>query len=175
MADTDLQRSDEDTETIHPNIGLNEEVTDDVVRILTTLLADEFLLYTKMRKYHWNVTGPQFFSLHELFERQYEHLADVIDDIAERIRTYGVKSIGTLEEFQQHSRLSESPGHNPAAHEMVADIVRDHEALVRYLRDDVQKVDDHDDDGAEDFLIGLLQDHQEQAWMVRAFLEGGSI
>jgi starvation-inducible DNA-binding protein len=157
---------------IRPDIGLDAETHNAVTGILATLLADEFVLYTKLRKYHWNVTGPAFHALHTMFEEQYEDLAEVIDDVAERLRAYGVKAPGTLAEFQEKTRLSEHPGENPTARNMVVDIVADHEALVRFLRQDIEAVDEHDDDGAEDFLTGLLQKHQEHAWMLRAMLEG---
>ena len=90
---------------IRPNIGLTDEQREGVAETLTRVLADEMTLYVRLRKYHWNVTGPQFHSLHELFEQQYTQLEAIIDVTAERIRTYGAMSPGTLAEFQQLSRL----------------------------------------------------------------------
>ena len=161
--------------TLVPDLGLSHDATGAVVKILTTLLADENLLYMKLRKYHWNVIGPQFFQLHEAFEEQYDDLAEVIDETAERIRQYGELATGTLAEFAQDARLEEQPGVNPDARTMVANLVADHESMVRYLRSDIDTIDDHDDEGAEDFLIGLLQKHQKMAWMLRAMIEGPSL
>lgn len=159
-----------------PDLGLNVDDQQSVVRVLRTVLADEHLLYIKLRKYHWNVTGPQFLQLHELFEQQYKALEASIDEIAERIVQYGASAPGTLQEFQKETRLSEHPGEIPEAHDMVADIAADHEAMVRHLRDDVEMVgEDHGDIGAEDLLTGLLQKHQKQAWMTRAFISGKQI
>lgn len=158
------------------NVGLSAEVERGIVRILGTLLADEFMLYTKLRKYHWNVTGPEFFTLHEVFEKQYEEVAEYVDTVAERIRTYGAIAPGTFQEFQQMARLQEQPGVNPDAHQMVSDIVQDHEALVRSLREDIETIDDDFEDvGAEDLLTQLLQDHQKHAWMLRALLQGNPV
>lgn len=160
----------------YPNIGLSAEAQAGVVKILSAVLADEFVLYTRLRKYHWNVTGPEFFSLHEVFEKQYTAIEQTIDVVAERIRTYGVFSPGTLDEFKQHARLQEQPGVNPDAQQMVQDIVNDHETLVRSLREDIEKIDeDYDDVGAEDLLTGLMQEHQTQAWMLRSLLQGKSV
>lgn len=157
---------------INPNLGLSDEVMTGAVSILTTLLADEFLLRLKLRKYHWNVTGLQFLSLHEIFEQQYTTLATFIDEVAERIRTYGVLSPGTMSEFLDLTRLSESPGENPSAQGMLENLVSDHEALVRYLRSDIKQVaNDYEDAGLEDFLTAQLQVHQEMAWMLRSFIE----
>ncbi|MBZ0296559.1 MAG: DNA starvation/stationary phase protection protein [Anaerolineae bacterium] len=159
-----------------PELGLKAADQKSVVQVLRTVLADEHLLYIKLRKYHWNVTGPQFFSLHELFEQQYKAIEEIIDEVAERIVQYGADAPGTLQEFQEESRLKEHPGKIPDAHDMVADIVADHEAMVRHLRDDVEVVgEEHEDVGAEDFLTGLLQKHQKQAWMARAMISGKQV
>ena len=151
-----------------PDIGLSDKNRDGVVDTLRVVLADAHVLYIKLRKYHWNVTGPQFFSLHELFEQQYTALASSIDEIAERIVQYGAFAPGTLEEFKATARLEETPGKVPEARTMVEDIVNDHEAAVRHLREDIETVGKkYGDVGAEDFLIALLQAHQQQAWMAR--------
>jgi starvation-inducible DNA-binding protein len=155
------------------DIGLTEEERQGVVDIMQTVLADANLLYVKLRNYHWNVTGPQFRSLHELFEEQYETLAEAIDRIAERIRTYGAPAIGTLQEFKTRARLTETPGDYPHARQMVQNLVNDHEAIIRALRKDLDTVGEtYNDLAGQDFLIALLQEHQDMAWMLRTFIEG---
>ena len=159
------------TTVSHPSIGLSEEGLNKAASVLATNLADEYLLRTKLRKYHWNVTGHQFRSLHELFESQYEALAVIIDKLAERLRTYGQLAPGTLQEFIDLSRLSEHPGENPDAHQMVQDLIDDHEAMVRCMRDDVKTAEDEISDvGLADLLTGYLQVHQDMSWMLRAYL-----
>jgi len=159
----------------NPRLGLDDEVRHGVVELLQTVLADEMVLYTRLRNYHWNVVGPQFQSLHELFEEQYTQLEQTIDDTAERIRAYGAYAKGTMAEFIQIARLDEQPNNYPNARDMVKNLAEDHEQLVRDLREDIETCDDYDDVGAEDFLTGLLQDHQEMAWMLRTFLEGPAV
>jgi len=133
------------------------------------LLADEFVLYTKARNYHWNVIGPQFHDLHKLFEEQYEALSDMVDEVAERIRTLGGVAPGTLEEFRKAARLREEPGAVPPALQMVRNLASDHEAIVRQLRQDIPVVQDqHNDVGTADFLTGLMEKHEKYAWMLRA-------
>jgi starvation-inducible DNA-binding protein len=159
--------------TLNPDLGLGDANREGVVQVLNTVLADQYLLYTKLRKYHWNVTGPQFHSLHELFEQQYTQLEAIIDVTAERIRTYGAMSPGTLAEFQQLSRLEEQPSEVPNARHMIEDLISDHENVIRNLRTDIKKVgDEYDDAGSEDYLTQLLQDHQKMAWLLRSFIEG---
>jgi starvation-inducible DNA-binding protein len=162
--------------TIKPDIGLTDESRIGVTGVLKTVLADEFVFYTKLRNYHWNVTGPEFRSLHKMFEEQYTQLATVVDETAERIRSYGEFAPGTLAEFGQFTRLNENPGEYPTAREMVIALLSDHETMIRYLRNDIKMVGSNFNDvGAEDYLTGLLQAHQEMAWMLRTFIEGEPI
>jgi starvation-inducible DNA-binding protein len=144
---------------VHANIGLSKEEREGVVLMLTCLLADEYLLYTKTRNYHWNVVGPQFNDLHKFFEAQYEKLEDIVDDVAERARSLGGKAIGTLAEFLKHTRLIESPGEYPQAHEMLANLLANHEATIRQLRTDLGIcADTYHDMGTNDFLTGLVEE-----------------
>ena len=154
-----------------PDIGLSDANRNGVVKLLTPLLADEYVLYTKTRNYHWNVVGPQFNDLHKFFEAQYEALDDVIDEVAERVRALGGRATGTLEEFRASARLGEKAGAAPPARDMLAALLADHEALTRALREDIDAVTDrHRDVGTADFLTGLLEQHEKAAWMLRSFL-----
>ncbi len=140
--------------------------------IMKVLLADEFVLYTKLRNYHWNVRGPNFLTLHRLFEEQYNALADVIDEIAEDIRQGGDMAPGTLDEFKQLTRLSEKPGVYPDWRTMVSELAADHDRLVSALEADIEYIDDEiDDDAAENFLTELVNQHQKMAWLLRMHLE----
>ncbi len=156
-----------------PDLGISQNQQQDVATILKIVLADEALIYQKLRNYHWNVTGPHFFELHSALEEQYDEIADVVDEVAERIRQFGVFAPGTLEEFKQITRMSEEPGVYPDARTMVANLVADHESVVRNLRGDIEMIDKKDDEvGAVDLLTGILQQHQKMAWMLRMYLEG---
>jgi starvation-inducible DNA-binding protein len=154
-----------------PNLGIADDHRESVVRILNTLLADEYVLYTKTRNYHWNVVGPQFNDLHKFFESQYEAIDAAIDEVAERARTLGGHAQGTLAEFTKQARLKEQPGEYPEARAMIADLLADHEALIRQLRRDVEATaTTHQDVGTSDFLTGLMEKHEKMAWMLRAFV-----
>src|ERR687898_3430273 len=138
-------------------LGISDTDRRSVADILNVVLADEYVLYTKTRNYHWNVVGPQFNDLHKFFEAQYEALDEVVDDVAERVRALGGRALGTLEEFRASARLGEKPGTVPAARDMLATLLADHEALIRALREDIDAVNDRARDvGTADFLTGLL-------------------
>ena len=85
---------------ITPKIGIDDKNRGAVCQILSSLLADEYVLSTKTRKYHWNVNGPRFHPLHEFLKTQYEQLDGIVDEVAERIPQLGGKTIATLEEFK---------------------------------------------------------------------------
>ena len=155
-----------------PNIGLIDSNRHGVVKLLTPLLADEYVLYTKTRNYHWNVVGPQFNDLHKFFEAQYQEIDEFVDEIAERIRQLGGKSPGTLAEFTKSARLKERPGQRPPARGMLAALLADHEAVITTLRSDLETaMAKFKDAGTSDFLTGLMEKHEKMAWMLRAFVE----
>jgi len=158
-----LLNNTEGGKAMHPNIGLSEEQREGVVTILNTLLAH----------YHWNVVGPQFNDLHKFFEAQYNELNEIVDDVAERARSLGGHALGTMMEFLKYTRLKEQSGHYPDARTMIADLLADHEALICHLRVDLETcVERYQDAGTNDFLTGLMEQHEKMAWMLRAFLEG---
>ena len=155
------------------NIGLTEEQRSGVINMLNGDLSDAYLLLVKTRKYHWDVVGPQFRSLHELWQEQYEAIAANIDSIAERVRALGGYPLGTAKGFQEHTSLQEHNNDLPNAFEMVERLVIDHEYIVRNLRAHIgQCAEKFGDEGTADFLTGLMEEHEEMAWMLRSFIEG---
>lgn len=159
--------------SIKVNDGLSAQQQAGVIDLLRSALADQHVLYMRMRNYHWNVTSPQFQTLHALIENQYDQIAAAIDETAERIRQYGAFAPGTLQEMLQLARLNEEPGIVPTAREMVANLVADHEAIIRQLREDTKTAGDQFGDiSVEDYFTRLTQDHQKMAWLLRAHLEG---
>ena len=152
--------------------GLNDADRTGVIKILNAVLADEYVLYTKTRNFHWNVVGPQFNDLHKFFEAQYTELNDVVDDVAERARALGGAAAGSLAEFLQLARLAEQPGKALSARAMIAALLADHEGMIRQLRTDLEIcADKYHDAGTNDFLTGLMEQHEKMAWMLRAYLE----
>lgn len=156
---------------MNPNIGLSSKNLKGVTEILTYVLCDAMVLYTKTRKFHWNVSGNSFMELHELFEEHYKVLEKAIDEIAERINKLGTKTPGTMQEFLEMTSLKESPGRYPSQKEMIRELLKDHEAVIVQLR---QFVDDTDekfgDMGTSDFLTDLLKEHETIAWTLRRYL-----
>ena len=150
------------------NIGLSAKTRKEVAQILNELLADEFLLYTKTLNFHWNVHGIVFHDFHALFKEQYEQMLDIVDDVAERTRSVGHPSFGTMTEFLKHTRLKEEPGKVPDALDMIKKLLADHEAIIRQIRKDLDTCEDLGDMGTNNFLTDLMEKHEKTAWMLRA-------
>ena len=155
-----------------PNIGLPAKTLKGIADMLSVVLADAVLLYTKTRKFHWNVSGNSFMELHKLFENQYKQLEEAIDEIAERINKLGSKTPGTMAEFIKIGTLKEAPGKYPSQKEMLSELLNDHEAVIKQLRKNIDECDDKfKDKGTADFLTNLMEDQEGIAWTLRRYLD----
>ena len=154
-----------------PHIGIPEKKLNAVAELLSVVLADEVSLYTKTRKFHWNVGGESFMELHKLFENQYKQLEEAIDEVAERIGKLGSKTIGTLREFGKLSAIKEHPGKYPSSKEMIKEFLEDHETIIVQLRKSLEQcAEKYNDAGSADFLTGLMEEHETIAWTLRRYL-----
>lgn len=152
------------------DIGISEKGREEISKGLSHFLADTYTLYLKTHNYHWNVTGPQFQTLHTMFEGQYTELADAVDLIAERIRALGMKAPGSYHEFAKLTSVKESNG-DLNANQMIADLVASHEQVIRTARGLFGIVNECDDQPTNDLLTQRLQLHEKTAWMLRSMLE----
>ncbi|AWK05785.1 DNA starvation/stationary phase protection protein [Flavobacterium crocinum] len=153
------------------NIGIKQESITTVVDVLTKVLADEFVLYTKTKKAHWNVEGPDFYNKHLFFEQQYEALDEIVDAVAERIRTLGHYAPGTLKEYLALTHLTEElKGQNDSI-SYIKELLVDHESILIHLRENINNfASELQDAGTSDYITGLLETHEKMAWMLRAHL-----
>ena len=153
------------------NIGLDDGSVEKITGILNSTLADEYLLLTKTKNYHWNVVDPRFNDLHKFFDEQYGQISEIVDEVAERVRSIGGKTIATMTEFLQITRLKENPSEYPSANTMLENLLNDHETIIRQLRKDLETCEQLGDAGTTDFLTGIMEEHEKMAWMLRSFLE----
>ncbi|MDH3317347.1 MAG: DNA starvation/stationary phase protection protein [Gammaproteobacteria bacterium] len=152
------------------NIGISEEKRSAISDGLSRLLADSYTLYLKTHNYHWNVTGPQFNTLHTMFEGQYTELAQAVDEIAERIRALGFPAPGSYKAFSELSSIEEETG-TPSAEDMVRELVTGQETVVRTAREIFPTVDSANDEPTADLLTQRMQVHEKNAWMLRSMLQ----
>jgi len=140
-----------------------------VADALSNVLADTFIVYLKTHNFHWNVTGPMFHTLHQMFEEQYNELWLAVDAIAERIRSLGFIAPGSYGEFAKLTYLQESPVAKNAT-EMIAELLRDHETTARTARSALAVARTAVDAPTEDLLTQRLAAHEKAAWMLRSLL-----
>lgn len=153
------------------SIGVKEDSCKKIVELLSVVLADEHVLYTKTRNAHWNVEGGDFHAMHVFFEEQYTELEQVIDDVAERIRQLGHYAVGSLKEFLELTRLSETSAGNNDSKTYIKTLLADHESIIMHIRENIEWIEEANDVGTADFLIAVMQGHEKQAWMLRAHLK----
>ena len=151
------------------NIGISKEDREQIAAGLGRLLADSYTLYLKTHNYHWNVEGPQFNTLHQMFETHYIELAAAVDEIAERIRALGEKAPGSYSAFQTLATISEVSG-DESAEDMIRELVLGQEAVVRTARDVLPAAGAASDEPTADLLTQRMQIHEKNAWMLRSML-----
>lgn len=155
------------TQTI--DIGLDEAQRSRIADGLSRLLADSYTLYLKTHNFHWNVTGAHFSALHTMFEAQYTELAEAVDLIAERIRALGFPAPGSYAQFAKLTHIREETG-VPDAQEMLRQLARDQETVVRTAREVFPLADEAHDEPTADLLTQRMQVHEKTAWMLRSSL-----
>ena len=153
------------------NIGISEKNSKEVGSVLNKILADEYLLYTKTRNYHWNIEGSNFMEMHLFFESQYNTIDEAIDEIAERVRQIGHYAQGRLKDFIKQSQLVEQE-YTSDQKSQLKNLLDDHEAIIRFLRLHIDIfADKYKDAGNADFITGLMEKHEKMAWFLRSYLK----
>jgi starvation-inducible DNA-binding protein len=152
------------------DIGIPANQRQEIAEGLGRLLADSYVLYLKTHGFHWNVTGPMFNTLHQMFMGQYTELWNALDEIAERIRALGHPAPMGGRRYTELSSIEETH-QAPEAMAMVAELMRGHEAVARTARGLFPLVDAAGDEPSADLLTQRLQIHEKTAWMLRSLLE----
>jgi starvation-inducible DNA-binding protein len=152
------------------DIGIDAKDREKVAHALSRLLADTYGLYLKTHNFHWNVEGPMFNTLHQMFMVQYTELWNALDEIAERIRSLGYPAPGSYKAFARLSSIEDSEG-VPEAMAMVRELVKGHEAVARTARSVFPDADAAHDEPTADLLTQRLEVHEKTAWMLRSLLK----
>ena len=143
----------------------------DVVNKLSILLADTYALYLKTQNYHWHVKGPQFKSLHELFEMQYTELANAVDEVAERLRMMGHKAPATFKDFERLKTIKDGNS-DLKANQMVMELAIDHGMLIGDLNQSMNLAQKMKDEGTVNLLANRISAHEKARWMLNSSADG---
>jgi len=152
-------------------IGVEDDHRAEVAKSLSTFLASTYTLYMKSLYYHWNVTGANFRSLHELFEDQYTDLSSAGDTIAERVRALGHFTPGTFAEFAKLSMVMEDASLPTTGGEMVNNLLKDHETCSLHARHTMKIAEKAEDEVTTDLMVERMAIHDEAAWMLRSITQ----
>jgi starvation-inducible DNA-binding protein len=162
--------SGKDAKLMTINTGIREADRKKIADGLSKFLADSYTLYLMTHNFHWNVTGPQFNTLHTMFMTQYTEQWAALDMIAERIRALGHPAPGTYKEFVKLSSIKEIAG-KPKALEMVRHLLRAQEATAKTARSLFPIIEKANDPPSADLLTQRIDIHEKTAWMLRSMLE----
>jgi starvation-inducible DNA-binding protein len=154
----------------HVQLGFSKPEADDLVQKLNGLLSDYHLHYQKLRKFHWDVVGPDFFDLHSNFEKEYKVAYESIDMIAERIRIFDKKPVGNFSQYIALAVIKEVERElSPAA--MVKELLKDYELLLSNLTTTIELAKEIGDFGTEDMLMTFMREMEKKHWMYNAWLK----
>ncbi len=167
-----LEKRKKNIHKAEQDLGFSKLDKAEVVTALNQLLADYEIHYQKLRNFHWNVTGPDFFDLHDKFEELYNDAHTRIDGIAERIRTFDHRPYSTYQEFLSNSTIEEVNKEITAV-EMVNEVIRDFEVLIRDMTQVVSIAQETGDVGTEDMMVSFIKYLEKNHWMLKAFSHPG--
>lgn len=157
---------------VYAKLGYTKLETAGMVDALNKLLANYSVHYQKLRNFHWNVKGADFFDVHEKFEEQYNVAKVAIDDIAERIRVFGQTPFSTMRDYLENAEIKEA-GTSLTALEMVREILKDYEILLENMFKVIEVSIDIADRGTEDMIKGFVKKTEKNHWMMTAFSHQG--
>lgn len=155
----------------HKKLGFTHADKDEIVKSLNLLLCDQHVHYQKLRNFHWNVQGPDFYELHEVFEQQYNSVKKEIDEVAERIRVFDQRPFSNLYDYIQNSSIDESTG-NPGSVEMAQEILDDYETLLQRMMEVSDAAAKIGDSGTIDLIYTYIRRLEKKHWMMTAWLKG---
>lgn len=152
-------------------IGIADDNRKAVATELAKILSDETLLYIKTKNAHWNIVGADFYDKHKFFETQFGQLDELIDNVAERIRSIGHFAPATLKAYLNLTHLTEQTRELNDSQGFIKELLQDHESIIIILREHIKSfANDFHDLGTSDFITGLMETHEKMAWFLRSHL-----
>lgn len=146
-----------------------------IADILNEILSNEFAVFTMTLNYHWNITGPRFYSLHKFLEDEYRNLLEMMDELAERIRAINGRPLGTVKEMERLMTVKENFDRSLSADQMIEGLLADHSNICQQIQNHLndESIDwESEDIGTQDLLVDLLKRHEKTCWMLNSHLQG---
>lgn len=152
------------------DIGLEIKESKPLVKMLNELLANYQIYYQNLRNFHWNVTGPNFFELHAKFEELYTAANTGVDEVAERILTFGARPYSSYGEYIEHSGIKEAK--DVADAKKMVEIIRDNlNELLVLERKTLEAANESGDEGTASLMSDYITEKEKVVWMLSAYLK----
>jgi len=152
-------------------LEIPEKAIEEIVIALNTLLADEYVLYTKIRNVYWNYSSPNYYEMHKFFKIQYEILDEMVNQIVDRVHSLGYFSLGSLKDFLSVTRLIEGNDNFDYSTRITQTLITDHETIIGIIRKDIIPLTKKLNDSiSADLITGVMEQHEKMAWMLKSFL-----
>jgi len=149
----------------------SDKAVEEVVIALNTLLADEYVLYTKIRNVYWNYSTPNYYELHKFLKIQYELLDEMVNNIVKRVHSLGYFALGTMKDFLNVARVKEENDNFEHLTLITQTLVTDHETIIEIIRKEIIPLTNNLNDLITiDLATGIMEQHEKMAWMLRSFL-----
>ncbi len=157
---------------MNTHIGITDSNRQVVATELSKILADETILYIKTKNAHWNIEGQDFYDKHKFFEFQIGQLDEVIDNVAERIRSIGHYAPATLTSYLKLTHLTQQSREDNDSQGFISELLADHSSIIIILREHIKSfANNFHDVGTSDFITGLMEKHEKMAWFLRSHLK----
>lgn len=141
----------------------------DIVASMELFLSDLHVHYHNLRNFHWTVTGPQFYELHQKFEDLYRSINDLIDDVAERLLALNYSPVVSTAEIINRANIEEQNIRLPSA-EMVKIVIDQQLVLIDDVKQILKLAEANEDKGTDDLLSPLIKDLEKENWMLKSYL-----
>ncbi|HKI89609.1 MAG TPA: DNA starvation/stationary phase protection protein [Draconibacterium sp.] len=152
------------------NLGFANKDTAELTKEINLLIATYHVHYQKLRNFHWNVVGSDFFELHKKFEELYDFSKTNIDDLAERVRVFGEKPMARLDEYLNYSKISE-PEDGLSPRQMVDEILTDFEILLTQMITVLDLANECGDVSTINLLNNVVNKTEKYYWMFNVWMD----
>jgi starvation-inducible DNA-binding protein len=150
--------------------GLSPDGIAEISRSLNALLADVFALYLKTKNFHWHMTGPHFRDYHLLLDEHGDQLFAMTDDIAERVRKLGARTLHSIGDITKHQRLKDNNNEQVAPQAMLSELCNDNTRLTGFMRECHDLCDEHKDVATASLLENWIDESERRVWFLAEIL-----
>ena len=145
---------------------LSNNATPEIATALNGCLADAFALYMKTKNFHWHISGPHFRDYHLLFDEQATEILATTDELAERVRKIGGKTIHSIGEIAKLQSIKDNNKDFVSAHDMLNELMADTKLAIRNMREAHEIADKHDDIATASILENFVDAAEKRHWFL---------